>query len=107
VPIAATRVTLLSPTTTLPTILLTLLLHLIRLLMESLWGLYFWRCCNKAGMKIMARRETFTRSYCEDPTLLSPGMEPIAVWSSCPMALILAEFGNDVHLEQFAKDANT
>jgi hypothetical protein len=26
--------------------------------------------CNGAGMKTMERRETFTRYYCEDPTLL-------------------------------------
>jgi hypothetical protein len=52
------------------TLFLSSLLPLTRLLMKSLWCFYFGRCCNKAEMKTMARRETFTQSYCYDLTLL-------------------------------------
>jgi hypothetical protein len=41
---------------------------------EIVLGLVLWKAlqqgCNGAGMKTMARRETFTRYYRGDPTLL-------------------------------------
>ena len=58
-----------TPNTTTHTVLLSPL-SLTGLLMKWFWGYYFWRCCNGAGMKTMARRETFTRYYCGDPTSL-------------------------------------
>jgi hypothetical protein len=60
-----------SPTTntTTHTVLLSLL-PLTGMEVKSLWGYYFWRCRNGAGMKTMERRETFTRYCREDPTLL-------------------------------------
>jgi hypothetical protein len=36
---------------------------------KSLWGCYLWRRCKHAGMKTMARQETFSRHQ-EDPTML-------------------------------------
>jgi hypothetical protein len=52
-----------TPNTTTHTVLLSPL-SLTGLLMKCFWGYYFWRCCNRAGMKTMGRRETFTRYYC-------------------------------------------
>jgi hypothetical protein len=46
------------------------LLSLTGLEVKWFWGCYFWRRCNGAGMKTMARRETFTPYYRKDPTSL-------------------------------------
>jgi hypothetical protein len=61
-----------SPTinTTTYRVLLSLNKALIRLEVKFLWSCYFWRCCNGAAMKTMARRKSFTRYYRDDPTLL-------------------------------------
>jgi hypothetical protein len=58
-----------TPNTTTHSVLLSLL-SLTGLEVKSLWGYYYWRCCNGAGMKTMARRETFTGYHRGVPTLL-------------------------------------
>jgi hypothetical protein len=60
-----------SPTTntTTHTVLLSLL-SLTGLEVKSLWGCYFSRSGNGAGMKTMEWRETFSPDYRKDPTLL-------------------------------------
>jgi hypothetical protein len=61
-----------SPTTNPSTILLLLSLQqLTSLLVKWFWGCYFWNCCSNAGIKTMAWRETFTRYYRDDPTVVS------------------------------------
>jgi hypothetical protein len=50
--------------------LLSSLLPLTGLEVKSLWGCYFGRCCKDVAKKTMERRETFTRCYRDDPTLL-------------------------------------
>jgi hypothetical protein len=58
-----------TPNTTTHSVLLSLL-SLTGLEVKSLWGCYFWRCCNGVAKKTMARRKTFTWYYRDDPTLL-------------------------------------